>query len=79
MSKQEINSASGVVIGGSHYSISDVSSRYFGPMYAIFKDGEYYKYTLSESDAVKLVLSDTEFIVPILNHKGDDQLIFRQS
>ena len=71
--------SNGVVIGGSHYSISDVSSRYFGPMYAIFKDGEYYKYTLSESDAVKLILSDTEFIVPVLNHKGDDQLIFRQS
>lgn len=75
----EQNSASGVVIGGSHYSISDVSSRYFGPMYVIFKNGEYYKYTLSESDALKLILSDTGFIVPILNHKGDDQLIFRQS
>lgn len=67
------------MISGSHYSISDVSSRYFGPMYAIFKNGEYYKYTLSESDAVKLILSDTGFIVAILNHKGDDQLIFRQS
>ncbi len=79
MSKQEANSASGVVIGGSHYSISDISSRYFGPMYAIFKNGEYYKYALSESDAVKLILSETEFIVPRLNHKGGDELIFRQS
>lgn len=65
------------MISGSHYSISDVSSRYFGPMYVI--NGEYYKYTLSESDALKLILSDTGFIVSILNHKGDDQLIFRQS
>lgn len=79
MSKKEINSASGVVIGGSHYSISDISSRYFGPMYAIFKNGEYYKYTLSESDAVKLILSEIEFTVPRLNHEGGDQLIFRQS
>lgn len=62
-----------------HRNHTAVSSRYFGPMYVIFKNGEYYKYTLSESDALKLILSDTGFIVPILNHKGDDQLIFRQS
>ena len=61
------------------YRVGILDADITGPVYAIFKDGEYYKYTLSESDAVKLILSDTEFIVPTLNHEGGDQLIFRQS
>lgn len=40
--QNKINGCDGIMAGGHEYRIVNVSSRFFGPMYIIMKDGDYF-------------------------------------
>lgn len=42
MSREKKKGNDGIMAGGHEYRIVNVSSRFFGPMYIIMKDGDYH-------------------------------------
>lgn len=49
-----------IKLGGHTYKIVDVSSRFFGPMFIILKDGSYYANAQTAKSAVHEVMTSIE-------------------